>query len=125
MYPRTCHKQFFWPRDRTGQNSPVTNTYDTTSGQPNSGSASPAQGAMFALLAVNATRQSSGSNAPVAANRGSKVNKADAIAGGIIGGVAFLALVALVVFFYRKLKGRKRNRVHSSGQTINKIQCQL
>ncbi|KAJ3771482.1 hypothetical protein FB446DRAFT_789551 [Lentinula raphanica] len=95
----------------TNQFTVFPTTYDTTSGQPNGG---PAQGAMFALLAVNATRQLSGSNAAVAENRGSKVNKAGAIAGGIIGGVAFLALVALAVFFYRKLKGRKRNRVHSS-----------
>ncbi|KAJ3795106.1 hypothetical protein GGU11DRAFT_793416 [Lentinula aff. detonsa] len=89
-------------------------TYDTTNGKPQGGAASPAQGAMFALLAVNATRQLSESDTSVSTPR----NHTGAIVGGVIGGVAFFAFVALAVFFYRR---RSRSGTRKDTQKYDSV----
>ncbi|KIK51931.1 hypothetical protein GYMLUDRAFT_265647 [Collybiopsis luxurians FD-317 M1] len=79
-------------------------TYSITNGSLQTGAASPAQGAMYALLALNlpnktvsATQIGSGTNGSQ-----SKKSNTGAIAGGVIGGVAFIAILALAVFLYRR-----------------------
>ncbi|KAJ3967181.1 hypothetical protein EV361DRAFT_931862 [Lentinula raphanica] len=98
-----------------GQFAVFPTTYDT-SGKPQGGSASPAQGAMFALLAVNATRQLSSSATSGSNRRGANTG---AIVGGVVGGIAFLALVALAVFLFRRHSksnraGANEDQVYSS-----------
>jgi hypothetical protein len=89
-------------------------TYSTSDGSTQGGGASPAQGAMFALLALNLTKHtitgsstgsSAGSN-PLN-NSSTSHSHAGAIAGGVVGGIAFIALLALAVFFFRRSRSRR------------------
>ncbi|KAJ3893405.1 hypothetical protein GG344DRAFT_43434 [Lentinula edodes] len=90
-------------------------TYNTSSGQTQGGTASPAQGAMFALLAPNVTRFTI-----TGFTSSANPHKLDvgAIAGGVVGGVAFVALVALAAFFYRR---RSRRRTRKVGQIYDNV----
>ncbi|KAF9071439.1 hypothetical protein BDP27DRAFT_1322138 [Rhodocollybia butyracea] len=77
-------------------------TYSITDGSIQGGTASPAQGAMYALLALDLPKQDiSGS-----LNGSSKKSKTGAIAGGVVGGIAFVSLLSLAVFFYRRRRAR-------------------
>ncbi|KAE9404307.1 DUF1793-domain-containing protein [Gymnopus androsaceus JB14] len=83
--------------------------YSSSNGSYIGGAASPAQGAMFALLALNLTKQpisgftpaSNSSNSP-----SSPRSDVGAIAGGAVGGAVSAILVVLAVFFYCRRRSR-------------------
>lgn len=93
-------------------NHPFCAAYDPTSAGCKGGQNSPAQGAMFALLALNGTIKSSislpldGSTIPGLG--ASKKSNGGAIAGGVIGALAVVALAGAAFFFYR----RRKQRIH-------------
>ncbi|KZT72217.1 hypothetical protein DAEQUDRAFT_763324 [Daedalea quercina L-15889] len=85
-------------------------TYDVDSGAVTGGAASPAQGAMYALLALDVKNQSistSGATSGAVSGSTSKTN-VGAIVGGVVGGVGGAALIILAFFFFwwRRRKAR-------------------
>ncbi|KAF5378651.1 hypothetical protein D9757_009532 [Collybiopsis confluens] len=67
---------------------------------------SPAQGAMYALLALNLPKKTVSATSLGNGGGGStKTSNAGAIAGGVVGGLAGLTLLALVILFYRRRRG--------------------
>ncbi|KAF9071440.1 hypothetical protein BDP27DRAFT_1322140, partial [Rhodocollybia butyracea] len=74
--------------------------FSTTNGTGLGGAVSPAQGAMYALLALDLPKQD------ISGNGSSKKSKTGAIAGGVVGGIAFVSLLGLAVFFYRRRRAR-------------------
>ncbi|KAK7038989.1 hypothetical protein VNI00_010381 [Paramarasmius palmivorus] len=77
-------------------------TYYTNSGSMISGSASPAQGAMFALLALGLESKLSSVSAGTPAG-----SSAGAIAGGVVGGVFALAVLLAIGWYLWKRKQRE------------------
>ncbi|KAJ7695284.1 DUF1793-domain-containing protein [Mycena olivaceomarginata] len=78
------------------------------------GFASPAQGAMFSVLALNVANKtvvvpSPAGSAPPASSSGvpSAKSNAGAIAGGVVGGVAVLLLLGGVAIFLRRRRGQR------------------
>ncbi|TRM62817.1 hypothetical protein BD626DRAFT_41413 [Schizophyllum amplum] len=94
--------------------------YDQNSGMMQSGSASPAQGAMFALLALDLT--TTGITVPASPSSSASAPSRDTatpvgvIAGSVVGGLAVLALGgALVWFALRRRSARQQSHALYSG----------
>ncbi|KAF6741139.1 hypothetical protein DFP72DRAFT_1084817 [Ephemerocybe angulata] len=108
-----------------GRISPFSTTWDLRSGAspPNmtDGSASPAQGAMFSLLALTLPNvptnfNSDGLSGDSSKQQGRKVS-AGAIAGGVVGGLAvILALILLAIFLARR---RRQKQIQEDDPDIN------
>ncbi|KAJ7596532.1 hypothetical protein C8J56DRAFT_917682 [Mycena floridula] len=80
-------------------------TWDPTSGSVIGGSASPAQGAMFAMLAMNLpVKLSPGS---FASSGGSKSANIGAIVGGVVGGIVVIAILIFAFLTFKKRRARK------------------
>ncbi|KAF8993231.1 hypothetical protein BDQ17DRAFT_1331822 [Cyathus striatus] len=95
-----------WNRAALNDSNPFPTTYNPNTGSLISGTASSAQGAMFAQLALNVANQAFSVVSSPSAEK-SKTN-AGAIAGGVVGGVGgFLVFVGLGVFFWRRRQWRK------------------
>ncbi|KIK51939.1 hypothetical protein GYMLUDRAFT_50232 [Collybiopsis luxurians FD-317 M1] len=79
-------------------------TYFTSDGSPLTGAASPAQGAMYALLALNLPNKTVSATQIGNSTNSSKSKKSNtgAIAGGVIGGIALITILAIAVFIYRR-----------------------
>lgn len=92
--------------NKTGVLFPV--SYDTQTGASHGGEASAALGAMFDPMALNLpVKIESGSGHPKDEGSGSNVG---AIAGGVVGGVAAIALVILAIFFWRRRQQKKKEQ---------------
>ncbi|KAH9951526.1 hypothetical protein B0H21DRAFT_684389, partial [Amylocystis lapponica] len=97
--------------------------YAVDTGAESSGAASPAQGAIFAPLALNIANttivvppsSSSSPTSPASPVALATKSHAGAIAGGVVGGVASLGIIAFVVFLFH------RRRSHESPATIEKF----
>jgi len=93
-------------------------TYSASSGAAISGWASPAQGAMFAPLALSIANQTikgpptgPGTTVPGATGTGtSRHVNVGAIAGGVVGGIAALGLVFLAMFLFWRRKRQSAER---------------
>ncbi|TFY62886.1 hypothetical protein EVJ58_g3577 [Rhodofomes roseus] len=85
-------------------------TYDVDSGTVTGGTASPAQGAMFAPLALNIANQtistSGGLSGAGTSGSPSSSSNIGAIVGGVVGGVGGVALIIAAVFFWRRRRAR-------------------
>ncbi|THH05059.1 hypothetical protein EW146_g10004 [Bondarzewia mesenterica] len=100
--------------------SPFPTAYDVSTGQASSGAASPAQGAVFAPLALNvkintitATNDGPGTESgsiPGVGSHTTNRSNAGAIAGGVIGGLALLALLGLAAFFLARRRHRQQQQ---------------
>ncbi|KAF5323146.1 hypothetical protein D9758_017812 [Tetrapyrgos nigripes] len=89
-------------------------TYNVNDGSPMTSSASAAVGGMYSLLALTLQAQSI-RNIKGDFNSSSKSkSKAGAIAGGVVGGLAFIALVALGTFLWRRRARRGLQGVKST-----------
>ncbi|TFK38777.1 hypothetical protein BDQ12DRAFT_683319 [Crucibulum laeve] len=92
---------------------PFPTTYDMTSGADNGGAASPAQGAMFSLLALGLPNQ----RIVVPASSTKKSNAA-AIAGGVVGGVCLILITALCFFLWRKRQKQRSRWDYGGSSTV-------
>ncbi|KAL5533554.1 hypothetical protein ACEPAG_14 [Sanghuangporus baumii] len=102
--------------------APFPAIYDPLTGSAsegvNAGLNSPAAGAMFSLLALNTSIQSSislpsgGSTIPSRSSGGSGTN-AGAIAGGVVGGVVALSAILAGLFFWMRRRQRLRQEYES------------
>ncbi|TFK28415.1 hypothetical protein FA15DRAFT_753532 [Coprinopsis marcescibilis] len=102
----TIHHRTFW----RGTTEPFATTWNVNTGTAieRGGRASPAQGAMFALLASEVFNDStSGESGPTDPTTSPKPNIA-AIAGGVVGGVASILLIAGAYVLYRRRKNAER-----------------
>ncbi|KAI0343878.1 hypothetical protein BDW22DRAFT_1314881, partial [Trametopsis cervina] len=110
------------------QNSPFTVVYDASTGNQGAISkGSPAVGAMFAPLALTLPKQdiTAGGGGP---GRGTEPNEKDngvkhriskgAIAGAVLGSIAFTGSLVFLVIFYRK---RKHTRRVEGGSDIHRV----
>ncbi|KIK65828.1 hypothetical protein GYMLUDRAFT_38307 [Collybiopsis luxurians FD-317 M1] len=87
-------------------------TYDTSNGESQGGAASPAQGAMYALLALNLEKKINSSSSPGGGGSSgvsshSSKSKAGTIAGSVVGCFVFVALVAVGLLFYLRRRARR------------------
>lgn len=111
--------------------SPFPTAYSALTGQVSGGSASPAQGAIFSLLALNVTAKSitatglssssdpSPSSTP-STNSGDNTTRhtsAGTVAGGVIGGLALLGLIGAAAFFLAR-RSRRQQQEHAQIQTV-------
>ncbi|KAF9062758.1 hypothetical protein BDP27DRAFT_1481547, partial [Rhodocollybia butyracea] len=85
-------------------------TYNTTNGEIIGGEASPSQGAMFALLALNLTQQIMPGSTSVNASR--KSQHTGIIIGSVIGSSVFIVLVGLGTCYCRR-RSKKSGRSNS------------
>ncbi|THH08873.1 hypothetical protein EW146_g8851 [Bondarzewia mesenterica] len=97
--------------------------YDPNSGAINFGVASPAQGSMFALLALNATvfSISNGSQSSGSSSNSSSRIAAGVIAGSVVGGIALLTALVLGVLYClrrRRRGAREHDRVSIDGSSF-------
>ncbi|KAJ3793046.1 hypothetical protein GGU11DRAFT_437691 [Lentinula aff. detonsa] len=91
--------------------APFPTTYNTSDGTIQGGTASPAQGAMFALLALNLKKQTITS-----ISRTSSKPNVGAIVGGVVGVVALITLIAVAGFLYRRRRSRRGVREYHSDE---------
>ncbi|KAJ3902272.1 putative glutaminase A, partial [Lentinula edodes] len=82
--------------------APFPTTYNTSDGTIQGGTASPAQGAMFALLALNLQKQTITS-----LGSASSKSHVGAIVGGVVGAVVVVALIIIAGFLYRRRRSRR------------------
>ncbi|KAJ8483511.1 hypothetical protein ONZ51_g4652 [Trametes cubensis] len=110
-----------WARaNYNGTSGTFPDAYDASTGATTSGTAGPAVGGLFSILALSLPNvtihvdpslgQSPGDSNGGKGGEGSDSHKTSigAIVGGVVGGIAVVAVVALAVFFYM----RKRRRAH-------------
>ncbi|KAF8992037.1 hypothetical protein BDQ17DRAFT_1370004 [Cyathus striatus] len=96
-----------WQRAVLNDTIPFPATYDPNNGNPISGIASPAQGAMFAPLALTLPNRQISGLSPTLSGKGTKVGP---IAGGVVAGVlGLLIVVGLMIFFRRKRQILQKN----------------
>ncbi|KAF9256009.1 hypothetical protein L218DRAFT_1081560 [Marasmius fiardii PR-910] len=88
-------------------------TYGTIDGKAISGLASPAQGAAFSFLALNLDSKIAGisGNTTTSPTSSNHENNVGAIAGGIVGGLAALALIIIGILFFIR-RSRKKVQTH-------------
>ncbi|KAI5892498.1 uncharacterized protein SCHCODRAFT_02626308 [Schizophyllum commune H4-8] len=82
--------------------------YSLDTGTANTGTGSPALGAVYSLLALDLKKR------PItfpAADDSSQSSRTKAIVGGVVGGVAGAALLALATFFFLRRRARLNNKV--------------
>ncbi|EAU93643.2 glutaminase [Coprinopsis cinerea okayama7 len=96
------HRRTFWRG--TAAAFGTTWNVDTGASIPLGGRNSPAQGAMFSLLAAKAF-QKGGSNENWHKDREEGKKNVGAIAGGVVGGVVGLLLVAAILFLWKRRMG--------------------
>lgn len=102
------------------ENNPLPVLYDANNGSQVSGGGSPAVGAMFAPLAMNLSKIDISTSG---LGRGSSKVSAGTIAGAVVGGVAFLALLGGLGFFFRRRLDRKATgRYNQDYQDPDRIQ---
>ncbi|KAK7035331.1 hypothetical protein VNI00_011862 [Paramarasmius palmivorus] len=89
--------------------TPFPSTYNTQDGKGVTGLASPAQGAAFGLLSMNIKSQLAGLSGNTSSGNENKSN-AGAIAGGVVGGLAGLALIVFGFLFWRRRKNNNQAR---------------
>ncbi|VDB91944.1 unnamed protein product [Peniophora sp. CBMAI 1063] len=83
-------------------------TYDSSKGTTVSGIASPAQGAMYAPIALNLKAQAIQNASVLGATSAAGTSYAAAIAGGVVGALVGVAVIAgLSVFLYRRSRARR------------------
>ncbi|KAJ8076169.1 hypothetical protein PM082_022154 [Marasmius tenuissimus] len=86
-------------------------SYNSRDGKLESGSASPAQGAVYGLLTLNLESRLPGLSKSTGGDPDRKGNTG-AIVGGVVGGLAFLALVIVGILFYHRRKKKNQLREH-------------
>ncbi|EIW62884.1 DUF1793-domain-containing protein [Trametes versicolor FP-101664 SS1] len=94
--------------------------YNVQTGAVTEGAAGPAVGGAFSLLALNLTPQnisisgssSSANSSPSASDAGHSSTPVGAIAGGVVGGIALIGLIAVGLFFC--LRRRRRDQASAS-----------
>ncbi|KAE9404313.1 DUF1793-domain-containing protein [Gymnopus androsaceus JB14] len=94
--------------------------YSSSNGSYIGGAASPAQGAMFALLALNLTKQPISGFTPASNSSNfshSPKSHVGAIAGGVVGGAVIAVLVVLAIIFYC----RRRSRTLSDHEKMTSV----
>ncbi|KAL5492930.1 hypothetical protein ACEPAI_4378 [Sanghuangporus weigelae] len=105
---------------------PFASIYDPSTGlgatDPNSGAASPAQGGMFALLAMDTTNNAAAfpSAEPTANLQKQHKPSTGTIVGGVIGGVIFASCVIFALFvMHRRFRDRQRTRANLREEVVS------